>query len=385
MKFARLLFTNVARNKRRSLLTVASIAVSIFLVATLLTVLSELEDPPQTPASALRLICRHRVSMTNFLPKAYRQKIERVDGVDAVIGSLWFGGVYKDPKNFFAQFAVDADRFFDVYRDIELPPEQQEVFRRDRTGAIAGEKLAAKYGWRVGDRITLRGSRFEFDPELTLRGIYRGGGDDGSILYFHWDYFNEAVRQSDGPWADAAGFYIIRARDAAAVPRIASSVDETFRDTSAPTRTESEQSFVLGHIAVIGNVRLLISAISSVVVFTVVLLAANTMAMSIRERAREIGILKALGFRRFQVLQLLIGESIALSLGGALLGAFGAQFTYANLKMATVTIGMIQRFVVTPGTVLLCAAAGVAVGILAAGCPAWRAASLPVADTLRRV
>jgi putative ABC transport system permease protein len=385
MSFLWLLPTNLFRNGRRSVLTVSSIAASLFLVATLLTVLSELEDPPQTPASALRLICRHRVAMTDFLPKAHRIKISNIDGVESVIGSVWFGGIYKDPKNFFAQFAVDVDGFFDVYRDLVLPEEQRRAFLQDRTGAIAGEKLAARYGWKVGDRVTLRGARFEFDPELTIRGVYSGGGDDGSLLYFHWDYFNEGVKGSFGPWADAAGFYIIRAASADAVPRIAAVVDDLFRDSGAPTKTESEQAFVLGHIAMIGNVRLLIAAMSSAVIFTILLLAANTMAMSIRERAYEIGILKALGFRRRQVLTLLLGESVALSLTGALVGALGARFVYANLKIGTITIGMIQRFAVTSETLGICAATGLLVGLAAAGIPAWRAASRPIVEALRRV
>jgi putative ABC transport system permease protein len=384
MRFLPLLITNVLRNKRRSALTVTSIAASVFLIATLLTVLTELRDPPQTPASALRLITRHRVSMTNFLPKSYRRRIEQIEGVDGVVGSLWFGGVYKDEKNFFAQFAVDVDRFFDVYADIDLPADQRESFLHDRTGAIAGEKLAARFGWNVGDRVTLRGARFEFDPVLTIRGIYKGGGDDGSILYYHWDYFNEAVKDSGGPWADSAGFYIIRARTASAVPHIAADIDDSFRDTNAPTKTESEQAFVLGHIAMIGNVQFMISGISLVVTFTIVLLAANTMAMSIRERTREIAVLKALGFRRIQLLSILLGESVALSLGGALIGGLGARLVYANLKMAAISIGMVQRFVVTPGTLLICIGVGGAVGVAAAGFPAWRAASRPVVDALRQ-
>lgn len=312
-------------------------------------------------------------------------KIAKVDGVEAVIGSIWFGGVYKDPKNFFARFAVDVDQFFQVYPDLILPAEQREAFVRDRTGAIAGEKLAAKYVWKLGERITLRGERFDFDPELTLRGIYSGGSDDGSILYFHWDYFNEGVKDSVGPWVDSAGFYIIRARSGDVVPRVAAAVDDVFRDTNAPTKTESEQAFVLGHIAILGNVHLLVAGISLIVIFAVVLQAANTMAMSIRERAREIGILKSLGFRRCQILALLLGESVALSLSGALMGAFGARFIYANLKLAQVTIGMIQRFVVTPRTVMICAAMGVLVGLVAASLPAWRAARRPAAEALRQV
>jgi putative ABC transport system permease protein len=385
MQFRALLIANVLRNKRRSLLTVSCIAVSMFLVATLLTVLSELEDPPQTPASALRLICRHRVSMTNYLPRAHRQKIADVEGVEAVVGSLWFGGIYKDPKNFFAQFAVDVDRFFDVYGDIDLPAAERDAFVRDRTGAIAGEKLATKFGWQVGDRITLQGARFEFDPELTLRGIYRAGGDDGSLFYFHSDYFSEAVKDSIGPWVDASGLYIIKARSVRDVPHIMAAVDGRFRDTTAPTLTESEQAFVLGHIAVLGNVRFLIASISSVVIFTIMLLTANTMAMSIRERRREIGILKALGFRRIQILVILLGESVTLSLGGAFLGSLGAWLLYANLTFAAMTLGMIQRFAVTSQTLVICAGAGLLIGILAAGIPAWRAASRSVAHALREV
>ena len=383
MKFLSLLFTNLVRNLRRSLLTVASITVSLFLVATLLTVQSELESPPDTPASALRLICRHRVSLANPLPTSYRLKISQVAGVDAVVGSIWFGGIYKDPKNFFGQFAIDSDRFFDVYGDVTIPEKQKEEFLRDRTGAIAGDKLAARFGWQVGDRINLRGARFEFDPELTLRGIYRGGGDDGSIFYFHRDYLNEGIRNAVGPGIDSAGFYVIKARAAEWVPRIAEAVDAMFRNTSAPTKTESEQSFVLGHLAIMGNVRFLVTSISSVVIFTIVLVTANTMAMSIRERAREIGILKALGFRRSQVLMLLLGESVALSLGGALLGSLSARLIYSNVKFAAVTIGMIQHFIVTPATLAICSAAGILVGVVAAGLPAWRAASRPVIDTLR--
>jgi putative ABC transport system permease protein len=156
-------------------LTITSIAVSLFLVTTLLTVLTELKDPAQTPESALRLITRHKISLFNTLPMAYRQKISRVEGVKAVVGSMWFGGVYKDPANFFAQFSVNTDQFFDVNADMIMPDDQKEAFRKDRTGAIVGKNLAQRFGWKVGDKIHLKGALFQFDPELTLRGISRGG------------------------------------------------------------------------------------------------------------------------------------------------------------------------------------------------------------------
>ncbi len=385
MKFVRLLLTNVMRNRRRTFLTLTSIAVSLFLIATLLTVLSEMEDPPTTPDSALRLICRHRVSLANILPKSYMQKIARTEGVEAVIGSMWFGGVYKDPKNFFAQFGIDAGQLFAVYQDMKIPDDQKQAFLNDRSGCIAGINLADRFGWKVGDKIPIQGSLFDVNLDLTLRGIYSGGGDDGSTLYFHWEYFNEGMKKVFGPQVDFTGFYVLKARSADEVPAIAERVDAEFRNSSSPTKTESEKAFVLSFLSMMGNVRLLVTSICSVVIFTIILVAANTMAMSIRERVREIGILKALGFRKFQILSLLLGESVLLALGGALLGSLAAKFIYSGAKMAAVTGGMFQRFYVTPATLFICAAIGLTVGIVSAGLPAWQAARRRVVDALREV
>lgn len=368
------------RNRRRAILTVTSIATSLFLVATLLTVLTELESPPSTPESARRLVTRHRISLVNVLPVAYRAKIARVDGVEAVIGSMWFGGIYKDPKNFFPQFACDTDQFFAVNADMQLPEEQKQAYLADRTGALAGNNLAARFGWKVGDKVHLKGSLFSFSPELTLRGIYTAGPDDGSSLYFHWDYFNEGLNN-----AGFTGSYSIRLRSIDQAAAVAERVDDLFRNSSAPTKTETEKAFVLGFISMMGNVRLLISAISSVVIFTIVLVAANTMAMSIRERVREIGILKALGFRKARILVLLIGESSVLSLGGALIGSVGARMIFAHVKMSSLTAGFVERFRVTSGTMASCAAVGLLVGVVAAGVPAWKAARRKVVDALRGV
>jgi len=380
MKFIGLLLHNILRNRRRSILTVTSIAVSLFLIATLLTLLTELESPPETPDSALRLITRHKVSLFNSLPVAYRAKIAQVEGVEAVFGSMWFGGVYKDPKNFFMQFAADTDQFFVVNADMVIPEGQRKVYLEDRTGAIVGENLAKRFGWKVGDRITLEGALWDFDAELTVRGIYSGGGDVGSSLFFHWEYFNEALGNPG-----FTGTFSIRARSAEEIPAIADRVDALFQNSTAPTKTESEKTFVLGFASMMGNVRLLITSIASVVIFTIVLVAANTMAMSIRERTREIGILKALGFRRSQILSLLLGESVFLSLAGALIGSFGARALFSNINMAMVTAGFLPRFYVTPGTLLICGGIGVFVGVIAAGLPAWSAARRPVIAALRQV
>jgi len=368
------------RNRRRTVLTVTSIAVSLFLVATMRTVLTQLESPPETPDTALRLITRHRVSLSNSLPSAYRAKIAKVSGVEFVVGEMWFGGVYKDPKNFFPQFAVDTDQFFAINADMRLPESEKLAFLADRTGALAGDNLAHRFGWKVGDRIHLKGALFMFDPELTLRGIYGGGSDEGSSLFFHWDYFNEGMNN-----AGFTGTFSIRARSASEVPAIAQSIDDLFRNSTAPTKTETEKAFVLGFISMLGNIRLLITAISSVVIFTIVLVAANTMAMSIRERTREIGILKALGFKRAHVLALLIGEASLLAVSGALIGSLGARLVFAQVRMSSLTAGFVQRFDVTPGTMALCVALGVFVGVVAAGVPAWQAARRSVLEALGAV
>jgi putative ABC transport system permease protein len=318
---------------------------------------------------------------------SYRGKIAKVEGVEAVIGSMWFGGVYKDPKNFFAQFAVDTDQFFQIYAEIAVPEDQKQAFIQDRTGALAGENLAQRFGWKVGDKIPIQGALFDFPLDLTLRGIYSGGGDDGSTFYFHWEYFNEGMKKlfGAGEGVNFTGFYTARAVSAEQVPAIAERVDALFRNTSAPTKTESERAFVLGFVSMMGNIRMLVTSICSVVIFTIILVAANTMAMSIRERVREIGILKAVGFRKSQVLLLLLGESVLLAVGGALLGSLAAKVIFSGARLAAATGGMITRIQVTPMTLLFCCSIGLFVGIISAGIPAWQAARRHVVDALRDV
>ena len=226
----------------------------------------------------------------------------------------------------------------------------------------------------------MKGALFQFDPELTLRAIYDVGPDEGGSLYFHWEYFNEGMNN-----AAFTGTYAIRARSAEEVPRVAERVDALFQNSSVPTKTETEKAFMLGFIAMMGNIQLLITSICSVVIFTIVLVAANTMAMSIRERVREIGILKAVGFQNNQILYLLLGESVFLSLSGTLLGSLGARFIFSNLNLPALTGGFLQRINVTPAMLLLCAGIGVVVGLLAAGFPAWKASTRPAAEVLRRV
>lgn len=384
MKFVRLIFRNLLRNKMRTLLTVSSIAVSIFLVATLRTTLTELQDPPVTPDSALRLITRHRVSIFNALPAAHLDKIRKVEGVEAAIGAMWFGGYYRDQANFFANFSIDADGFFTVHPDFLTPPEQQEAFVADRTGALVGDKLMKRFGWAIGDRITLIGTLFPMSPELTIRAVYREGNDNGNTLYFHWKYFDEAIKAQYGSNATVVGNFLLRAESPEVIPRICEEIDSLFLNSSSPTKTETERAFQLGFVEMLGDVQLFLTSIISVVVFTVMLVAANSMAMSIRERVREIGVLKAIGFRRNHVLGLLIGESLLLSIVGSFLGAFGARFAFGSVDMAGISMGFLPRFDVRLETLVLCLGIGLFIGVAAAGVPAWRASARPVVEALAR-
>jgi putative ABC transport system permease protein len=385
MKYLRLLFKNLLRNKRRTFLTMSSIAVSLFLIATLQTLLDALTNPPETPDSALRLVVRHRISLFNTLPAAYRQKIEKVPGVESVVGSMWYGGIYKDPSNFFANFSVDTDQFFQVYPDLEMPKDQKEAFVKDRMGAIAGKNLADRFGWKVGDRFFLKSNTWPIDGvEVTLRGIYEGGSDDASSFYFHWDYWNELMKQQYGEW-DQTGTFSVRVQSADDVGRVAEQIDTLFRNSNYPTKTETEKAFVLSFVSMLGDVQTFITSIISVVVFAIILIAANTMAMSIRERSREIGVLKAIGFRSRQVLGLLIGESVALALGGALIGTLAARLIYHALPLAQMTSGFVQSLDVTAGIILSCSGIGAVVGLVSAGLPAWQASRKPVVEALRRV
>ena len=271
MKFLRLILKNLLRNKRRTFLTVSSIAVSIFLIATLRTTLTELQDPPVTPDSALRLITRHRISLFNVLPLAHKDQIARVEGVDGIVGSMWFGGYYQDSANFFANFAIDADDFFKVHPDFLTSPEEQESFISDQTGALVGDKLLNRFGWEVGDRITLIGTLFPLSPELTIRAVYREGNDNGNTLFFHWKYFDEGIKAEFGPNAGFVGTYQLRAASPEAVTRVAAEVDKLFANSSGPTKTETERAFQLGFVEMLGDVQLFLTSIISVVVFTVLL------------------------------------------------------------------------------------------------------------------
>jgi putative ABC transport system permease protein len=368
------------RNKRRSLLTVASIAFSLLLLCIMLCVWRSFYIDKGAPDSALRIMTRHKVSLANFLPIYYRDKIRAIPGVVHVVPMTWFGGKYKDdkPENYFAQFATDPDEYFDVAADKVMPADQLAAWKRDRRGCVVDAGLAKKHNWKIGDHIILQGTIFTGDLDLILRGIYTIDPAQ-SNLYFNAKYLEESV-----DWfKDTAGFYFTRVDTPEHMPQVAHEIDDMFHGAPFPTKSESEQAFKLDFIAMLGSVKAFILSICGAVLFTTLLVCANTMAMSIRERTREVAVLRTLGFTRGSILKLLMSESVAISLIGGLLGVMLASG--AILFMSRPGIGLPVSMHMTAATALVAMLAAGLVGVVSGVIPSYHASNLGIVDALRHI
>ncbi len=382
MTLTRFVSKNAFRNKRRSILTVLSIGFSLLLLTLMMTVWHAFYIDQGSPESALRLVTRHKVSLTFELPSYYREKIRAVPGVAAVVPISWFGGKYKDdkPENFFAQFGTDPDEFFKVYTDLKMPADQISAWQHDRQGVIADKTLADKYGWKIGDRIVLVGVIYPVNLELNLRGIYTTEPDDQAV-YFNTKYVEEAVPTFKGK----AGTFGILANSSDDVGKISGAVDQMFHDSPQPTKTESEKAFQLGFVAMLGNVKAFILSICGAVVFTILLVSANTMAMSIRERTREVAVLKTLGFRRETILGLFVGEAVTLALVGGILGSLGAVGLAELAAHSNGGGGFFAAMKVTPGTMAVALSVSIFVGFISAIIPSYTASRVNIVEGLRHI
>jgi putative ABC transport system permease protein len=352
---------------------------SLFLISTLGTLLESLENPQLTPESALRVITRHQTSLGNTMPIAYRDKIRQMPGVEEVSVYQWVGAIYKDPANFFAQFAVDPERIFTVYPDVTVvSPDQKEAFAKERAAALVGISLAERYGWKLNDRVTMEGTFIPGNIEVIVRGFVKDAGYE-NILLMRYDYLNELWDE----FSEASTF-AIKVKSAEEIPAVIDGIDGTFMNSTAPTKTETEKAFTLGFVSMLGNVRTLVVSISTVLIFTIILVAANTMAMSIRERTGEIAILKTLGFSRSHILMVLILESAFIAVAGGLLGSLGARYIMGMLDLNAMTMGFIPVFDVKWQTVGLAAVISLAVAFMSTFVPAWGASRMAIADAIRR-
>jgi putative ABC transport system permease protein len=373
---------NVFRNKRRSTLTVLSIGFSLLLLTLMISVWKSFYVDKGSEASSLRLITRHRVSLTFTMPEYYRQKIRSIPGVVDAVPENWFGGKYKDDTsgNFFAQFGTDPDDFFDVYKEFQIPADQVASWKRDRAGAVVDSELAKKYGWTVGQHIVIIGQIFPVNLELTVRGIFKAP-DPTQSLYFNEKYVEEAVPYMKGQ----QGFYTVLADSPQDVGRIGHDIDAMFRNSPQPTKTETEKSFQLGFVAMLGNVKAFMLSIALAVVFTILLVSANTMAMSIRERTREVAVLKTLGFTRRTILSLFIGEAVTLALIGGVLGSLAAMVLGAGAAKAGGGGFFAGALNVAPATMVVAWLVAALVGFLSAAIPAYNASRIGIVDGLRHI
>ncbi len=378
-----LMVKNGLRNRRRTLLTVLSLGVSIFLLASLVTLQQELERGVRKASGSLRLVVRRATSLADPLPEAYRQTLERIAGVELVVGMHWFGGVYQDERNFFANFAVDAGAMREMWPEVEVDDAQFARFVQERTAAMVGRRLMERFGWRLGQQVTLRGTIYPVDLTFTIRAVYRGregSGVDEASFWFHREYLMEAMGNPG-----TVGTFWLKAANPAVIPRIMEEIDRTFRNTDASTKTETEKAFALSFLQMLGDVRGMILSVSSVVVFTILLVTANTTAMAVRERTREVAVMKALGYTRRHILWLLVGEAAAIALAGGIIGAGGAKLFYYLVDLPTRSSGFLASFEVAWWTVGAGALAAALIGMLSAAIPALRASAVPIARGLRHV
>jgi putative ABC transport system permease protein len=385
MRFLPLILKNSLRNRRRSFLTISSLAISLCLLGVLMALYYALFFSEPKADQALRLITRHKVSITMVMPLHYRDKIRGVPGVREIVTWQWFGGQYKneqrEQKYFFPRFGVEAQRMFDVYRNFVIPEDQKQAFLTDRRACIVARSIAENQGLQVGDRVYIKGNIFPFDLDLTVKGIYDvDDGNDG--LWFHLEQIEEGLKRR-GSTRSFAGTFTILAHSAEDVPRIQRAVDEMFANSEAPTRTETEQAFGLSFLAFLGNIKLILMSICAAVTFTILLVAANTVAMSVRERVREVGVLKTLGFTQQKILGLLLGESVAISFIGGVLGLLLAQGLCRVLAVGLATFVPPDQLTIQTPVFFTLLGIALLIGLVSSAVPAWNASRTSILDALR--
>jgi putative ABC transport system permease protein len=379
-----LVLRNAFRHRLRTTLTVIGIIVAITAFGLLRTIVDAWYAGANASSSA-RLVTRSSVSLVFSLPLNYAPKIRQVPGVSSVAWANWFGGVYVNERNFFPQFAISGASYLDVYPEFLLPDAERKAFLADRVGAIAGRKLADKYGWKVGDQIPLRGTIYPGTWTFTLRGIFDGAeaGTDTSTFFFQFDYLNESIKRLYPRRGDQAGVFIEQLRDPEEAAAVSQAIDTTFRNSLAETLTETEKAFQLGFVAMSEAILLAIQAVSYVVIVIIMAVMANTMAMTARERYGEYATLKALGFSNGFVAMLIFAESLGIALLG---GVLGVMFTFPMAEaFASVVGSILTGFQISETTIVLQIAAAFVIGVVAAAVPAWNAARIRIVDGLRAI
>ena len=383
MKFSRLIFANLFRKKIRLVLTIGSFAVALFLFSFLAVVKGAFGRGADI-AGADRLVIINRISIIQPLPLSYRDKILRIPGVKAITHNNWFGGVYQEEKNFFPQFAIDVENQRTVLPELKVPDDQWANFVKDRQGAIAGAKTAARFGWKIGDRIPIKTTIFGGANtwEFNLDGIYHSttvGGDE-SQFWFQWDAFEEGVPKT---FKDNVGWYVLKLDSPDDAVRVSKAIDDMFANSSFETKTETESAFAAGWVKQFGNIEFLILTIGAVVFFTLLLVTGNTMAISVRERIGELAVLKAIGFSDRSILFFVLAESLTIALVGGLIGLGLAALAIPVLGAAL--NGLLPTLILSPGILSVGLGTALLVGVISGLLPGIGAMRMRVVNALRRV
>jgi putative ABC transport system permease protein len=381
MKFLPLLWSSLWRKKIRTIFTLLSVFVAFLLFGLLMTIRAAFSFGVDI-AGLDRLVLIHKVSLIMPLPISYLERLRATEGVTLATHNTWFGGVYQDPSNFFAQIVVDPEPFMKLYPEYRLPPEQMKAWLADRQGAVVGVDLARRFDWSIGDRVPIQGTIWQPKQgqvwEFNIVGIYDADqGVDKTQFFFRYDYLDENRQQGEG----AVGWYIVKIADASRAHEMGSRFDAMFANSAAETKTTTEKGFVEGFAKQVGDIGTIMMAIVAAVLFTMMLVAANTMAQSVRERTSEIGVLKTLGFSNAAILLLVLSESLLIVLIG---GGLGLLVAWLFVQQGDPTGGMLPIFVLPPRDVVVGAVLIVGLGVVAGLLPALTAMHLKITDALRR-
>jgi putative ABC transport system permease protein len=384
MKYLPLIWRNLLRRKIRTIFTTASIFIAFLLFGVLMAIKAAFSMGIDV-AGADRLMTIHRVSFIQPLPRSYADRIRGVEGVTQITHANWFGGIYQDPNNFIAQFAVDPETYLAMYPEYEIPEEQKQAWLANRTGAVVGIDTARRFGWKVGDRIPLQGTIYRRPDdapwEFTIDGIYDSQvkGTDKTLFFFHYDYLNETLASS--PMRDQIGWYIVRVENPAQADAVAKRMDALFANSPAETKTATEKVFASDFAKQVGDIGAIMTAIAAVVILFILFVAGNAMAQSIRERTNELAVLKTLGFNDRRVLGMVLAESLLVAVLGGGLGLLVASLLIAR---GDPTGGFLPIFYFPPRDLVLGCVLVLALGLLSGLVPALQAGRLKIVDALRR-
>jgi putative ABC transport system permease protein len=378
-----LAFKNTFRNKRRSILTISSIAVSLCLFGVLIAMYHALFMAQPTPGQALRLVTRHRVSLAQAIPFADEAKVRQIPGVKEISVWNWFGGTYKDnrdQKNFFARLGVEPKAFLSIRTDMKMPEDQRKAFLTDRTGCIISQDLAKNLNMKLGDRVVLKGDIYPYDLNLKVVGVF-DDPDASQSLFFDWEYLRDLLPVGRRSLISTMAILVNTTDDS---PKVAKAVDAMFAESPYPTKTESEGQFALSFVSFLGNIKLFLMIVCAAVTFTILLVSGNTMAMSVRERIKEVGVLKTLGFNNDAILGIIVGEAVCIALIGGAIGLLFASVLVVGVgKGAGSFMPQLQNLAITPFTALMAMGLALVVGVVSSFIPAWNAAKTNILDSLR--